>query len=241
MDMEIALLDRTLPTLAENLALDEALLLAAEDAASGEVLRFWEWPDPAVVLGAGGMLAADVDEAKCLRNGVPILRRASGGGTVLLGEGCLLFSLVLRFDRHSALKDINASYRHILGRIVQALKSIAPMEFAGISDLAVDGRKCSGNAQQRKRDYLLHHGTLLYRFDLGLLGHYLHAPANQPSYRAGRPHETFVANLRAGADELKRPIAAEWGAKTTLSDLPVARIERLVAEKYGLESWNRRR
>src|SRR5947208_2305701 len=47
------LLDLTLPTAAENLALDEALLLAAEGGGP-EVLRLWENPSYAVVLGSGG-------------------------------------------------------------------------------------------------------------------------------------------------------------------------------------------
>ena len=47
-------LDLTLPDAAANLALDEALLLQAEETQCGEVLRVWEWPLPAVVLGAGG-------------------------------------------------------------------------------------------------------------------------------------------------------------------------------------------
>ena len=72
------LLDRTLPTLAENLALDEALLLDAE-AGGPEVLRLWRWEQPAVVLGAGGRLADDVDEDACRADGVPIQRRSSGG------------------------------------------------------------------------------------------------------------------------------------------------------------------
>src|SRR5437868_2848192 len=88
-------LEKTLPTLAENLALDEALLLEAEAGRGGEVLRLWEWPLPAVVLGAGCRLAEDVDEERCRADGVPVLRRASGGGTVLLGAGCLLYTLVL--------------------------------------------------------------------------------------------------------------------------------------------------
>ena len=50
------LLDLTLPTLADNLALDEALLLQAE-AGGPEALRFWEWPSYAVVIGAGGKWA----------------------------------------------------------------------------------------------------------------------------------------------------------------------------------------
>src|SRR5215470_19204848 len=98
-------LDLTLATPAENLALDEALLLEAEAGRGGEVLRFWEWPLPAVVLGAGGRLAEDVDEAACRADVVPILRRSSGGGTVLLGNGCLLFSLVLAYDRSPLLRQ----------------------------------------------------------------------------------------------------------------------------------------
>ncbi len=58
-------LDLTLPSVAENLALDEALLLRAEAGEGDEVLRFWEWHSPAVILGAGGRLAEDVDEAAC--------------------------------------------------------------------------------------------------------------------------------------------------------------------------------
>ena len=56
-------LDVTLPSLPENLALDEALLLEAEAGRGGEVLRLWEWPRPAVVLGAGGRIADDVERA----------------------------------------------------------------------------------------------------------------------------------------------------------------------------------
>src|SRR5205085_8125892 len=88
----------TLPSPAENLALDEALLLEAEAGRSGEVLRLWEWPAPAVVLGSGCRLADDVDEAACARDGVPVLRRASGGGTVLLGAGSLCYSLLLSYE-----------------------------------------------------------------------------------------------------------------------------------------------
>src|SRR5207244_9124660 len=106
--------DRVLPTLAENLALDEALLLAAEENGP-EVLRLWEWRTPAVVLGAAGRLREEVYEEHCHADGVPILRRASGGGTVLLGPGCLVYSLVLSYARAPALGEIRASYCYILG------------------------------------------------------------------------------------------------------------------------------
>ncbi|MBO0699803.1 MAG: lipoate--protein ligase family protein [Zavarzinella sp.] len=240
--MRIALLDGTLPTLDENLALDEALLLAAEAGQGGEAVRFWEWPSPAVVLGAGGSVAIDVNEAACRADGVPIHRRASGGGTVLLGRGCLLFSLVLSYDRAAELRDVNASYRWILGRVRDALRPIAPLDVAGISDLAVGGLKVSGNAQQRKARHVLHHGSLLYAFDLPSVARYLKPPERQPAYRAGRDHGAFVTNLPIDARTLKRFLAAAFGAEA--GDLTAAVLERipdLIAERYGRADWVRRR
>jgi lipoate-protein ligase A len=231
-------LDLTLPPAADNLALDEALLLAAEAGAGGEVLRLWEWPQYAVVLGAGCRLAEEVDEERCGIDGVPILRRASGGGTVLLGPGCLLYSLVLRYDRAPELTQIQASYRWILGRIGQALNGGLP---AGISDLALEGRKVSGNAQQRKRDHLLHHGTLLYAFDLERVGRYLRPPPRPPEYRVGREHAAFLRNLDLPRDELKRRLRAAWQADEELESWPEEGVRQLVREKYGEPEWVRRR
>jgi lipoate-protein ligase A len=232
-------LDRTLAAAADNLALDEALLLAAEAGSGGEVLRLWEWPYPAVVLGAGCRLADDVDEVACRADGVPILRRASGGGTVLLGPGCLLYSLVLRYDRAPELTQIHSSYVCILQRVAGALGPGAVP--AGISDLALEGRKFSGNAQQRKRDHFLHHGTLLYAFDLQRVARYLRPPPRQPAYREGRSHADFLRNLEVPGEELKRRLRAAWEADEALDGWPEEWVRQLVREKYELAEWVRRR
>jgi lipoate---protein ligase len=236
------LLTHAAATLDENLALDEALLLAAEAGESGDVLRFWEWPTPAVVLGAGGSIAIDVNEEACRADGVSIHRRTSGGGTVLLGRGCLLYTLVLNYERAAQLRDVNGSYRWILGRISQALLSIGPLELAGISDLAFNGLKVSGNAQQRKARYLLHHGTLLYSFELDLFERYLHQPERRPAYRGERGHRSFVANLAADADTLRALLAKEFAAEPGEVDGSVmARVPLLVEERYSQPEWVRRR
>lgn len=234
-------LDLTLPDAAANLALDEALLIAAEEAGAGEVLRFWELPTLAVVLGAGGSVAIDVNVAACEADGVPILRRASGGGTVLLGPGCLCFSLVLQYDSAPGLDDIRASNRYVLNRAATALQSIAATRFEGISDLAVNDVKVSGNAQQRKRTHFLHHGTLLCGFDLTLIGQYLKAPERQPDYRHNRPHVEFVTNLAATTADVKRLLAVEWQVAGEYEAVPLELAHRLVAEKYARREWNRRR
>ena len=130
------------------------------------MLRLWELPSLAVVLGAGGSVAIDVNVAACEADGVPILRRASGGGTVLIGPGCLCFSLVLAYDSAPGLEDIRASNRYVLGRVANALRPLVAARYEGTSDLAVHALKVSGNAQQRKRRHFFHHGTILCGFDL---------------------------------------------------------------------------
>ncbi len=236
-------LDVILRTAVENLALEESLLSRAElDNAQNETLRFWEWSQPIVIVGAGCRLAADVDETACLADGVQLLRRSSGGGTVLLGPGCLCYSLVLSYDRSPALEFVRSSYAHILNRIGEAISEVIPgVEYSGISDLALAGLKFSGNAQQRKRKYLLHHGTLLYNFDLSLVGRYLRMPTRQPEYRRGRDHAEFLTNLPIGVSELKRLLRTAWNADAESTEWPQQLVHQLVTEKYSKEEWIRRR
>jgi lipoate---protein ligase len=234
-------LDRTLPELAENLALDEALLLDAE-AGGPEVLRVWQWPTCAVVLGAGGRITDDVDEDRCRADGVPLARRSSGGGTVLLGRGCLLYSVVLAYARDPALSQILSSYQYILGRVADGLRNLAPdLDARGSSDLARLDRKISGNAQQRKRTHLLQHGTLLYDFGAEQAARYLRLPPRQPEYRRHRSHCDFLANIPASAYQLKRCLRDAWSAGEEMTAWPHKLVHKLVTEKYAQEEWLRRR
>ena len=41
----------------------------------------------------------------------------------------------------------------------------------------------------------MHHGTILYDFEINLVGRYLQEPAKQPDYRRGRPHASFLTNV----------------------------------------------
>src|SRR5215203_5375001 len=99
--------DLTLPTPAENLACDEALL----DACTGrmELLRFWEARDYFVVLGYANKVATEVNFSFCKQNKIPILRRCTGGGTVLQGPGCLNYSLILPVTGDAPLHSIAAT------------------------------------------------------------------------------------------------------------------------------------
>jgi lipoate---protein ligase len=235
------LLDLTLPDAADNLALDEALLVAAEAGTGGAVLRLWELSACAVVVGSGGSVNIDVSAAACEADGVPVLRRASGGGTVVLGPGCLCFSVVLNYDAAPLLTDIRASNAYVLGRVLNALRPVLSAGVEGTSDLATGGAKFSGNAQQRKRTHFLHHGTLLCGFDLERVSRYLNAPEREPEYRRGRAHAEFVRNLPLTVEAAKRLLVSEWAPTGEYTDPPLELARELVREKYSRAEWTLRR
>ncbi|MEI9961799.1 MAG: hypothetical protein WDM76_11890 [Limisphaerales bacterium] len=89
-------LDLTLPSPAENLACDEALLDWCEENPNEEILRFWESPENFIVVGYANKIATEVNIPACKSKKIPIFRRCSGGGTVVQGPGCLNYALILR-------------------------------------------------------------------------------------------------------------------------------------------------
>lgn len=227
-----------MPTPAENLACDEALL--ADCTMRGDAaLRVWEMPTPCVIVGYANSAAREVNVSACAAAGVPVLRRCSGGGTVMLGPGCLNYSLVLPLALAPELSTVCGTNAFILRRLAAALSALLDSEvaLAGDTDLIWRGRKCSGNAQRRGRSHLLFHGTFLLSFDLGLITRCLPLPSRQPAYRAARPHVEFLVNLPLAADTVKEALRAAWGAEPSTLPWPEAAVTRLVRERYAQRAW----
>lgn len=242
------LLDLTLPRPAENLACDEALLDAAEAGAGDEVLRFWESGESFVVVGYANKVAAEVNVAACETHGIPILRRCSGGGTVVQGPGCLNYTLVLRITADGPLHSIGIANQFIMERNRAAIESLfrtfnpQPSTFnlsiRGHTDLAIGGRKFSGNSQRRRRHFLLFHGTFLLNFDLPLVSELLPMPSKQPDYREHRAHTEFLTNLNVPANEVKAALRQAWKAEEPLKGFPTEKIAALAREKYATREWS---
>jgi lipoate---protein ligase len=229
----------------ENLAFDEVLLDGAESGRTGECLRFWESRVRFVVLGVSQCLRQEVWEKPCAEDRVPILRRASAGGCVLQGPGCLNYTLILSHELHPEIKTIRESYCFILNRLCEALQRREILaHHKGISDIAVGGRKAPGTAQNRRRRFILHHGTLLYAVDPDLMTRYLREPADRPQYRGARTHPGFVRALPLDAQELRAVVCEA----STLDGKPVKphpwevdAAKDLAREKYRSPDWTHRR
>jgi lipoate-protein ligase A len=230
-------LELTLPTPEENIACDEALLEECEENGGEEVLRFWEPRRHFVVLGYGNRIESEVNMIFSRQESVPVLRRCSGGGTVLQGPGCLNYALLLRI--RPELQSISQSNAFILRLHRQALQPLTreAIEIQGFSDLAVGGAKFSGNAQKRKRQFLLFHGTFLLALDVEFLERALPVPAKQPEYRRNRSHRDFLANIAVEPAAIKQALKRAWGAGEVLLEAPRRRIESLIRDKYATDEW----
>lgn len=233
-------LDRTLPTIEANLALDEAILIAAEEGGP-PVLRLWEPAEPAVILGASSRLAEDVIVAACQAEGVAIRRRSSGGGTVVIGPGSLNVTVVLPLNIAPGLEAVEAAQRFVLEQLAGSLREAgAPVEVRGSGDLTLGERKCAGSAQRRLRKHFLVHVTIMYAMPLELITRYTHLPARQPAYRNGRSHAEFLANLALPRDGLVRAVQAAWlpsREPPRPASVPEVLVENLVAEKFADRAW----
>jgi lipoate-protein ligase A len=245
------LIDYSAPTPQANLAFDEAIIESVDPVkfdpsaslpetahAELESLRLWEMPKRCVVMGRGSKIA-EVNQRKCEQDQVPILKRCSGGASIVAGPGCLMYSLLLSLETRPALRSIDAAHAWVMDRVSQAVSMVVPdVELQGTCDLTLANRKFSGNAVRYKRDWMLYHGTLLYRFPLELISQYLEMPPRQPTYRSSRDHANFLVNLDCDPIALRNAFTVVWQADqpwtshrhaTTLRQT----AQRLLATKYA--------
>ncbi len=99
-------------------------------------------------------------------------------------------------------------------------------------------RKFSGNAQYRKRRFVLFHGTFLLHFDISFLEKLLPVPSKQPAYRQNRTHGNFLTNLNLPPHKVKEALKQSWSARVEFKNIPFETIERLARERYSSDEWN---
>ena len=233
---------------AANLALDEALLEEAhEGVIAAPIVRTWMATQPMVVVGSSSRIDQEVDRAACAERGVGIVRRPSGGATVVLGPGCLMWTVVAPYPQGvPPLEQIHAGMLEPLCAALAAALARPGIEVAryGTSDIVLvnagEAHKISGNALRVRRHGVLYHGTLLDDFDIDLVGNILKHPPREPAYRAGRPHAAFLANLHLGRPLLEEAVRRAFAAELVRTDWPEARMERLLRDRYAVSDWTDR-
>lgn len=151
-----------------------------------------------VVIGRAQDPAREVDLAACARDGVPVHRRVSGGGTVVLAPGMVVVALRLAGGMRAAddwFAFINAA---LIAGVEDACG--ARVRSRGHGDLTLDGadglaRKVLGASLRQTSARSCYLGVFLVADAAGLMETYLAHPSREPSYRGGRSHRDFCDHL----------------------------------------------
>lgn len=134
------------------------------------VFFLWQTP-PTLMLGNFQNTYQEINYELAQEEGVAVVRRLSGGGTIYTDFGCFQFS----FIKKSTSDTIDFS--HYLEIVITALgKMGVKAEYNSRNDLAIEGRKISGNAQSSRCGYTIHHGSLLFNADFSKMSQYLTPP-----------------------------------------------------------------
>ncbi len=202
--------------------------------------------DASVIIGKHQNALAEINIKDIKQRKIPVIRRLSGGGTVYHDLGNLNYAWIVNGEKN---KPVN--FNKYMNDIYRFLKSldINVVQTAN-NDMAINGKKISGNAEHIFKNRLIHHGTLLYNSNLDDLDKALAGNFNCYSTKAVQSKRAEVGNIISFMDKsvsvnafrnaLLHFIKTKHNNSVNykFSDEDLARIENIATEKYATREWN---
>ena len=235
------------PTL-ENLALDEVLAREVGAGHRPPTLRFWDWDEPAVVIGSFQSVRNEVDPEGARRHGVQVVRRVSGGGAMFMEAGnCITYSLYIPQTLVDGM-SFAESYPFLDAWVMQGFAHLGVEAFyVPLNDIATPQGKIGGAAQKRfANGGMVHHVTMSYDIDADKMTDVLRIGKEKISDKGIRSAKKRVDPLRrqtgmARGDvisALTRTFTERYGAQVgKVSDSELAAARNLVEHKFGTQEW----
>jgi len=236
---------------AVHAALDQVLSEEMVAGRRGPTLRFWEWVEPAVVIGSFQSLRNEVDPEGAARHGITVVRRISGGGAMFMEAGnCITFSLVVPASLVDGL-SFEQSYAFLDDWVLGALADVGvTAAYAGLNDIASPAGKIAGAAQKRLAGgAVLHHVTMAYDIDADKMLEVLRIGREKLSDKGTTSANKRVDPVRSQTglpreqviEAFKAHFRSRYGTvDSALSDDELARASELVATKFGTPEWTAR-
>jgi len=242
-----------------NMAIDEAILTARIAGLAPNTLRFYKWKPSAVSIGRFQDVFKEVNVENCRKQGVDIVRRITGGGTVYHDyDGEITYSVIVN-EKDLGSSDVVSAYHTICDGLIEAAKILGvqadfnPGEPKQCPNVTISGRKVSGSAQHRKRGVLLQHGTFLVNVDLEKMFTFLKVPWTQTCMDVLNIAQKRITSIQ---QELKSSVSMEQAdqalvkgfqkaLKTQFMEGELTSYERNLAkslrkEKFSTDNWNLR-
>jgi lipoate---protein ligase len=230
-----------------HMALDEVLLERVIAGSRRPTVRFWEWIQPALVIGSHQSVMNEVDRGAARGLGFAITRRMSGGGTMLCEPGrTITYSLYLPGDAVAGM-SFRRSYAMLDAWAVRAFNALGvPASYREINDIISPRGKIAGAAQARRRGFVLHHTTIAHSMEVSLMPQLIRIGRESLSERGLRSADKAVSPLSwftslscaEVARHMERSFGRDFHANAShASTEELKAAEELVASKYGTESW----
>ncbi|MGA1821299.1 MAG: biotin/lipoate A/B protein ligase family protein [Thermoplasmatota archaeon] len=212
------------------------------------VIHFWEWDRKAVTIGSFQAYLDEVYDERCAEDGVPVIRRQSGGGTMYHSPGQeMVFSMIA--GPKIMRNDIKESYRVALDPVIMGLERIGIGAVMDENNLFVRGSKISGSAQRRQVKAVLVHGTLLYEVDEEEMLSYIRGDRAISSGRGTcsvyKPVTSISEHVEIPYGDLYKVIRDSFAEGRNFeidswSDEEMETARDLAISRYGDEEWNRK-
>lgn len=170
----------------EQLHLEEALL--RDDTRNFCLIN--EGSTPAIVMGISGKVEELVACEAAKEASIPVIKRFSGGGTVVVDQDTLFVTFICQKSLH----PFAAYPEPILRWSAEIYAAAFPQIQLSENDYSIGEKKCGGNAQYIKKERWLHHTSFLWDYSSHNMELLLH-PKKTPAYRNGRSHEDFICKL----------------------------------------------
>lgn len=186
--MTLHLLHLTHFPIYDQLLLEEALLRM--DSRNWCIIN--EGSPPAIVMGISGKKEELIDNTRVTQDQVPLIKRFSGGGTVVVDQNTLFITFIFQKELH----DFPAYPEPILRWHEEVYKEAIVHDLFCLreNDFVIGDKKCGGNAQYIKKNRWLHHTSFLWDYCEEKMS-YLLLPKKTPQYRQKRSHGDFLCKL----------------------------------------------
>lgn len=211
--------------------------------ARGPCVRFWRWTERVLVLGSHQSVRNEVDPESCAELGFTVVRRMSGGGTMVCEPGrTLTYSMYLPAALVAGLSFVE-SFRALDAWAVAALVGLGvPASYRPINDIVSPTGKIAGAAQARRRGAVLHHTTMAYATDPGIVPRLIRIGRPTLEARGPRSAEKVVTPLsmftRLGLEAVEAAlVAAAGGPAEPVAEADLEAARALAAGKYATADW----
>ncbi|KAF7824825.1 putative lipoate-protein ligase A [Senna tora] len=150
---------------------------------------------PAIVMGLSGKLSELVEVRSVLRDQIPVIKRFTGGGTVIVDQGTVFVTLICNKDAVPHVQPFPRSIMEwsglLYGQVFEGNGDFHLRE----NDYVFGNRKFGGNAQSITKQRWVHHTSFLWDYEIKNMS-YLKFPAKTPKYRLARDHTDFVCRMK---------------------------------------------